>query len=108
MARTSGAWDDYPMPSGDVARTEVASVLSAMRRGELVPWTDDYRCPLSGGSSLQIQVTDGDRLIRAVVFDESGALVDATESAPNPSVSYAVGQPIHRLRRAVEEQLRRA
>jgi hypothetical protein len=78
-----------------------------MQRGEAVPWTEDYRCPLPGGSSLQIQVDDADRLIRVVVFDASGAEVDATESAPNPPVSYAVGQPIHRLRRAIDEQLSR-
>jgi hypothetical protein len=100
------ACHDAEVPNGEVARAEVGNALAATKRGE-AQWSDDYRCVLRDGSTLQIQVDEHDRLIRAVVFDATGAQVDATESTPNPPASYAVAPPIHRLRLAIDEQLRR-
>ena len=91
------------MPTGDIARFKVVEAIEAMKPGGGLSWSTDYRCTLSDGSSLQIQVDERDHIIRAAVFDPHGNLVDTTEGVANPSARVIF--PIHRLRALVDEQL---
>jgi hypothetical protein len=93
------------MSSGELARARVGDVLKAMRRGEQVRWSRDYRCTLPDGFSMQIQVDSHDHLIRAVLFNADGARLDVTEVAAFPPAGSAVVLPLHRLRALVDRQL---
>ena len=91
------------MPTGDIARSKVVEALDDMKHDGEMDWSTDYRCTLSDGSSLQIQVDPRDHFIRAVVFDAQGTQIDATEGAADPPVRVIF--PIHQLRALVDQQL---